>query len=75
MEGCTYGKLVDLVVDDRMVFVSVLDTTLRVRSSVRHLLQHNVITISPEPVDRRVPASAAVELTDIGWNMVNSGEV
>lgn len=31
MEGCTYGKLVDLVVDDRMVFVSVLDTTLRVR--------------------------------------------
>ena len=24
MEGCTYGKLVDLVVDDRMVFISAL---------------------------------------------------
>ena len=48
VEGCTYGQLVNLVVDDRMVFTSALNTAVRVRGSVRHLLQHNVVTISPE---------------------------
>ena len=75
VEGCTYGQLVDLVVDDRMVFTSALNTAVRVRGSVRHLLQHNVVTISPEPVDRRIPADAAVELSDVGWELINSGEV
>jgi len=75
MDGCTYGKLVDLVVDDRMVFTSAVNTAVRVRGSVRHLLQHKVVTISPEPVDRRIPADAAVELSDVGWELINSGEV
>ena len=74
-EDCTYGKLVDLLVDDRMLFTSALDTAVRVRGSVRHLLQHNVIVVSPEPVDRRIPAGSAVELSDLGWEMVNRGDV
>lgn len=75
VKGCTYGQLVDLVVDDRMIFTSALTTSVRVRGSVRQLLQHNVVTISPEPAERRIPADAVVELSDVGWELINSGEV